>query len=382
MPDRRLPASSLAWLGPIFAAALASVALAGSSCAGAALGGAAGTAAGGAGNQAGAGGAESEGPSAAGAAGAAGAVEAEGGGTSTAGAGGAESEGPSSGGAVEAESGGTSAAGAANAGSAGTGGASTGTGCGALALCDTFEDTMVGERPNSSLWTQDPPGPSGPRVDSIGAHGSSHSLRVSSLEGQTVQLRNTSVIGTLGPVVHLRFYLRLAETLPDRRATLIVTHSALLEPSSNSGALRFGGWGSVYHWSTQDLRSPSPTLPDLSPNGNAASVAPAVDTWYCIELTLNTNGSLNAAIDGVDVPGLTADDTPTPDIDQAWLENVEGTGGTGNTILTEGSRSHYKSFADFSFGWDGAYSGWDSLLHQHTLWYDDIALSSEPIGCL
>ncbi len=65
----------------------------------------------------------------------------------------------------------------------------------------------------------------------------------------------------------------------------------------------------------------------------------------------------------MDVPGLAEDGTPTPDIDQTWV---------GSTA----SLARYTAFADFNFGWQ-SYGG-GAL----TLWYDDVALSSTPIGCL
>ncbi len=100
---------------------------------------------------------------------------------------------------------GSSVAGAAGTATAGaSGGTGTGTDCGALPLCDTFEDTAVGSPAKSSLWTLVPSAASGSAtVDSIGAHGSGHSLKVVSPDRRF--LRNTSVIGTLGAVVHVRF---------------------------------------------------------------------------------------------------------------------------------------------------------------------------------
>ena len=62
------------------------------------------------------------------------------------------------------------------------------------------------------------------------------------------------------------------------------------------------------------------------------------------------------------VPGLTADGTATANIDQAWVGSAP-------------SLARYTALADFSFGWQ-SYGG--GALN---LWYDDVALSSTPIGC-
>ncbi len=252
------------------------------------------------------------------------------------------------------------AAGASSAGGSGVAGAGAGasTDCSALALCDTFEDTAVGAPPKSSLWTLVPSAASGSAtVDSIGAHGSTHSLKVVSPD--RLYLRNTSVIGTLGAVAHVRFYLRLGSTLADGHGAMIVTHPTMVDQYSQSNELRFGSQGQVFHWNTD---SDAANIPDVSPDGNAASVKPTANTWYCIELTINTNGHLNTAIDGVDVPGLTEDGTATPNIDQAWVGSAP-------------SLARYTAFADFNFGWQ-SYGG-GAL----TVWYDDVALSSTPIGC-
>jgi len=254
---------------------------------------------------------------------------------------------------------------AGNVGTAGSAGANPGTGgaaatgdCSKLPLCDSFEDTAVGSPPKSSLWTLVPSSASGSStVDSIGAHGSMHSLKVVSPDRR--YFRNTSVIGTLGPVVHVRFFLRLDSTLAEGHGSLIVTHPTMVDQYSQSNELRFGSQSQVFHWNTD---SDAANIPDVSPNGNAASVKPAANTWYCVELTINTNGHLNASIDGVDVPGLTADGTPTPNIDQAWVGSAP-------------SLARYTAMADFNFGWQ-SYGG-GAL----TLWYDDVALSSSPIGC-
>ncbi len=62
------------------------------------------------------------------------------------------------------------------------------------------------------------------------------------------------------------------------------------------------------------------------------------------------------------MPGLAADGTATANIDEAW-------------VGSSASLSRYTMLADFNFGWQ-SYGG-GAL----TLWYDDVALSSLPIGC-
>src|SRR6185369_12488491 len=120
--------------------------------------------------------------------------------------------------------GGVGTAGAANAGAGG--GTGAGADCSKLPLCDSFEDTAVGSPPKSTLWTLVPSAATGSStVDSIGAHGSMHSLKVVSPDRR--YLRNSTVIGTLGSVVHVRFYLRLDSALAEGHGGMIVTHPTM-----------------------------------------------------------------------------------------------------------------------------------------------------------
>lgn len=248
------------------------------------------------------------------------------------------------------------------AGSSGTAGAAGGgaVACSGLPLCDDFESTTAGSGPNPALWTLIPTSASGTAtVDTIGAHGSAHSLKVVSPD--RLYLRNSSVIGTLGSIVHVRFYARFGSTLGQGHGALIVTHPMAVDQYSQSNELRFGSQDMVFHWNTD---SDAANLPDVSPNGDAASFKPVANTWYCIELTINNNGHLNVSIDNADQAGLTEDGVATPNIDQAWV-------GSSASLM------RYTMFADFNFGWE-SYGG-GAL----TVWYDDVALSSGPgpIGC-
>ena len=85
-------------------------------------------------------------------------------------------------------------------GAPGTGGVATGTGggggagdCSSLPLCDTFESTPTGSAPSSALWTLIPTSASGSAtIDSMGAHGSSRSLKVVSPIGCTCATARSS----------------------------------------------------------------------------------------------------------------------------------------------------------------------------------------------
>jgi len=243
---------------------------------------------------------------------------------------------------------------------AGTGGATGG--CAGLPLCDDFE--AASGTLNTALWTPIPnmlSGTASATIDSIGAHGSGHSLKVNSPD--RVYLRNSSVIGTLGSVVHVRFYARFATALPMGHGAIIVTHNpAAPDQYSQNNELRFGSQDAVCHWNTD---SDAANIPTVGP-GDSSSVGVTPNTWYCFELTINTNGHLNVSINGNDVAGLTEDGVPTPNIDDAWINSNQA---------VNPSLLRYTAFGDFNFGWQ-SYGGGPM-----TIWFDDVALSGAPIGC-
>jgi hypothetical protein len=220
----------------------------------------------------------------------------------------------------------------------------------------------VGQAPSTAKWTIiNANGGSGTAtIDAIGAHGSTKSVKVVG-SGQRYWLRNSAVIGTLGSVVHVRFYLRFMSTLPSGHSTLFDTHATVFtmqQQYDDAPAFRLGTQDNAFHWNT-DADS---NLPDVSPQGKAASFMPAALTWYCVELTINkANGNLDFSVDGTPVPGLTNDGVATQNIDASWISS--------------NSAAKYASIAEFDIGWRDFGSG------PMTLWFDDVALSSTTIGC-
>lgn len=234
-------------------------------------------------------------------------------------------------------------------------GGTTGTGCSSLPLCDDFESGTL----NTSLWTiinGNDTSAGSATIDTIGAHGSGHSVKV--ISNSRLYLRNSTVIGTLGPVAHVRFYARYMTALPANHGATVVTHPVLADQYTQTNELRFGSQDAVFHWNT-DVDA---NIPVVGP-GDSSSVGVMANTWYCFELTINTgNGHLNVSINGNDVAGLTEDGVATPNIDQDWV---------GSTA----SLMRYTALSDVNFGW-GSYGAGPM-----TIWFDDVALSSAPIGC-
>ena len=285
-----------------------------------------------------------------------GAIGATGGVTGTGGSGTGGASGGSGGSAGKSGTGGT--AGKGGAGTSGSGGSAGG--CASLPLCETFESSTVGGAPNTALWTVVNGNGSSDTatIDSIGANGTSKSVMIES--GDRIYIRNSSVIATLGPVVHARFYVRFMMTLPQGHAAFIATHPTPADQYTQTPEFRLGSQDMVLHWNNTQG---DVNIPDVSPQGDALSLMPAANTWYCLELTINTsNGHLNVSVNGNDVAGLTEDGVSTANVDDSWL-------GTGSVTST------YSTLADFSLGW-ASYGGGGM-----NLWFDEIALSPNPIGC-
>ena len=126
-------------------------------------------------------------------------------------------------------------------------------------------------------------------------------------------------------------------------------------PDSAQGAkkhLRIGGQSKIlmYNRETDDA-----TLPDLSPNGIAASKALPIGSWQCFEYHLGADGSIETWLNGVAIPGLTT------------KNNTNAAQWARSTIIPKIT---------------GAYFGWESYGDDiNTFNYDDIAIASTRIGC-
>lgn len=129
-------------------------------------------------------------------------------------------------------------------------------------------------------------------------------------------------------------------------------------PDSAEGSnenLRIGGQSEILMYNRQ---SNDATLPDLSPNGIASSVALPTGTWECFEYHLGTNGTIETWLNGTAIPGLTIKSGVSNPYDDQWE-----------------SSSIISKITGVYFGWE-SYSG-----GVNTFWYDDIVVSSSRVGC-
>lgn len=120
--------------------------------------------------------------------------------------------------------------------------------------------------------------------------------------------------------------------------------------------LRIGGQSKILMYNHE---SDDATLPDLSPQGIAASTALPTGSWQCFEYHLGTDGTVETWLDGSAIDGLTVKP------------------GVTNANAGQWERGAYKpAITAVYFGWE-SYGG-----DVNTFWYDDIAISSSRVGCL
>ncbi|WP_311765512.1 LamG-like jellyroll fold domain-containing protein [Streptomyces zingiberis] len=230
----------------------------------------------------------------------------------------------------------------------------TGAACTADGFCEDFE-SQTGTTP-SGRWTVGAPNCSGTGsavVDSTTAHTGGRSLRVDGRAGYCNHVfAATPLTGVAnGSSLHVRFWVRHTTALPAAH----VTFAAMKDSADNGKDLRMGGQNGALQWNRE---SDDATLPEQSPVGVSRSTPLPVNRWTCVEFAVQ-GSTLETRVDGAVVEGLVIDGTPTPDVDRQWL----------------GRAGWRPSLTDLRFGWESYGNGDD------TLWYDDIAVGTAPIGC-
>ncbi|MFO0750949.1 MAG: hydrolase [Myxococcota bacterium] len=228
------------------------------------------------------------------------------------------------------------------------------TGCGGAPLCDDFESVGA---PDAARWSIVSPNCSGTgqlALDGDVAHSGHHAVRVTGGGGYCnhVFLRTPldGLVAVRAPV-HARFWLRLGDALGDGHTTFIAMHDAVADKD-----VRIGGQSRILMWNRE---SDDATLPVLSPTGIAHSKVLPVDTWVCVELVVDGQaGTLATWVDGEAVDGLAVDGSATPELDEQWLR-----------------QAWHPELRSFGLGWE-SYAG-----QALTLWFDDVAIGPDPIGC-
>ncbi|MFE9902493.1 cellulose-binding domain-containing protein [Streptomyces achromogenes] len=228
-------------------------------------------------------------------------------------------------------------------------------GCGGAVLCSDFEN-QTGTSPSGDwrFTAPDCQGTGAATVDTAVAHSGTKSLRVDGRAGYCNHafVAATTDLSTVGPVLYVRMWVRHTTALPSSHVTFV----SMPDSSQGGRALRVGGQNGALQWNRE---SDDATLPAQSPAGVALSKPLPTGSWQCLRFAIDTSApKLDTWLGDQQVPGLHADGVPTQDIDQQWL-----------------SRTTPPRPTALRLGWESYGSGDD------TLWFDDVAVGSAPIGC-
>jgi hypothetical protein len=228
-------------------------------------------------------------------------------------------------------------------------------GCGSAVVCSGFED-QAGTVPTGDwqVVTPDCQGSGTASIDSTVAYSGSRSLRIDGHAGYCnhVFVGTTKDVSSIGPVLYARVRVRHTTALP----TSHVTSITMADARDGGRDLRIGGQNNALQWNRQ---SDDATLPAQSPAGVAQSTPLPTGRWVCLRFQIDTTKqAMSTYLDDTEVSGLHVDGTPTQDIDGQWL-----------------SRTVAPRPTTFRLGWESYGSGDD------TLWFDDVAVGAQPIGC-
>ncbi|GGS10560.1 MULTISPECIES: cellulose-binding domain-containing protein [Streptomyces] len=227
--------------------------------------------------------------------------------------------------------------------------------CGGAALCSDFEN-QAGTSPSGDwrFTAPDCQGTGTATIDTAVAHSGAKSLRVDGRAGYCNHafVAATTDLSTVGPVLYVRMWVRHTTALPSSHVTFV----SMPDSSQGGRALRVGGQNGALQWNRE---SDDATLPAQSPAGVALSKPLPTGSWQCLRFAIDTSApKLDTWLGDQQVPGLHADGVPTQDIDQQWL-----------------SRTTPPRPTALRLGWESYGTGDD------TLWFDDVAVGSAPIGC-
>ncbi|ORY09751.1 hypothetical protein BCR34DRAFT_515985 [Clohesyomyces aquaticus] len=188
-------------------------------------------------------------------------------------------------------------------------------------------------------------------LDSSTAYAGKNSIRVDGAGGYCGHIFFGTTKIPSGDI-YVRAYIKASKAFTDSHVTFITM------PDSAQGAkkhLRIGGQSKILMYNRE---SDDATLPDLSPQGIAASTPLPANSWKCFEYHIGTDGTIETWLNGSVIAGLTV----KPGVSNA------------NAAQWQRSSSKPKITAIY-FGWE-SYGG-----DANTFWYDNISVSSTRVGC-
>ncbi|KAI2633888.1 hypothetical protein GGS21DRAFT_117696 [Xylaria nigripes] len=152
--------------------------------------------------------------------------------------------------------------------------------------------------------------------------------------------------------VYVRTWLKADAALTDSHVSFITMPDSAQSANKH---LRIGGQSRILMFNRE---SDDATLPDLSPNGIASSVALPTSDWQCFEYHLGTDGTIETWLNNATIAGLTVG---------AGVDNPNAAQWTSSGFVPKIT---------------GVYFGWESYSGEvNTFWYDDVAIDSVRVGC-
>ncbi|KAK6834835.1 hypothetical protein PG995_008008 [Apiospora arundinis] len=188
-------------------------------------------------------------------------------------------------------------------------------------------------------------------LDSSTAHSGKNSMRVDGAGGYCGHIFFGTKSVPSGDI-YVRTYLKASKALTDAHVSFITMPDSA---QGNNKHLRIGGQSKILMYNRE---SDDATLPDLSPQGIAASKPLPAGSWECFEYHVGPDGTIETWLNNNTVAGLTS---------KPGVAN-------GNAAQWQRSSVKPKPTAIY-FGWE-SYGG-----DTNTFWYDDIVVSGSRVGC-
>lgn len=188
-------------------------------------------------------------------------------------------------------------------------------------------------------------------LDTSTAHSGKNSIRVDGAGGFCGHIFFGTTKVPSGDV-YVRTWLKASKALTSSHVSFITMSDSAQGADKH---LRIGGQSQILMYNRE---SDDATLPDLSPQGIAASTALPTGSWQCFEYHIGADGTIETWLNGKAIAGLTSKT------------------GTANANAAQWQRSSLKpKITGIYFGWE-SYGG-----DTNTFWYDDVSISGTRVGC-
>lgn len=213
-----------------------------------------------------------------------------------------------------------------------------------LLFCDSFEDVAEGELPDDPRWTSTIIGEGTLGIDATLGHSGEKSLLVHGVSFQTLlTFHDAAFLPPASGRLFVRAFVRLAEPMTGGHNTFIIADTAAAPGQGN--AARVGEMAEMLMMTVTGDTHGALSNDDYYTDG-LPGVVFQPDEFTCLELLFDSAAQeIDTWVEGVEVPDLHRSDWPVDAYDA------------------------------LRFGFE-QYAGPAS-----DIWYDDIAIGTEPIGC-